>query len=97
MRALSKPVALCDMPPLSHPGPKVFVQSQHVASQAWAGALAPQGCIHLFLEAHAGLEAPDLVQAIRDLDVYFFSLKEVRDTLLGLIHQHLGEICDHPG
>lgn len=41
-------------------------------------------------------ELPELVKAIRDLDVYFFSLKEVRETLLGLIHQHLGELCDHP-
>lgn len=42
-------------------------------------------------------QLPELVGAIRSLDVYFFSLKEVRDTLLGLIHQHLGELCDHPG
>jgi hypothetical protein len=40
-------------------------------------------------------ELPDLVKAIRDIDIYFFSLKEVRATLSGLIHQHLGELCDH--
>jgi hypothetical protein len=40
-------------------------------------------------------DLPDLVEAIRDIDVYFYSLKEIRDTLLGLIHQHLGEICGY--
>jgi hypothetical protein len=37
---------------------------------------------------------PDLVAAIRDMDIYFYSLKEIRNTLLDLIHQHLGDICD---
>lgn len=37
---------------------------------------------------------PDLVAAIRDIDVYFYSLKELRDTLLGMIHRYLGELCD---
>jgi hypothetical protein len=41
-------------------------------------------------------DLPALVEAIRAIDVYFCTLKEVRDTLLGLIHQDLGEICDHP-
>lgn len=40
-------------------------------------------------------DLPELVEAIRDIDVYFYTLKEVRDALLGLIHQHLGEICDY--
>jgi len=38
---------------------------------------------------------PKLVEAIRDIDGYFYTLKEIRDTLLGLIHQHLGEICGY--
>ena len=42
-------------------------------------------------------ELPELVAAIRDLDVYFYSLKELRENLLGLIHQHLGELCENPG
>lgn len=37
-------------------------------------------------------EMPELVSAIRDIDIYFFSLKEVRETLLRLIHQYLGEL-----
>lgn len=48
-----------------------------------------------WIETNFGL--PELVRAIREIDVYFYSLKEVRDALLGLIHQHLGELCDHPG
>ena len=39
-------------------------------------------------------DLPDLVSDIRDLDVYFYGLKELRDALLGLIHQKLGELCD---
>jgi hypothetical protein len=35
-----------------------------------------------------------LVAAIRGIDIYFYSLTEIRNTLLGLIHQHLGELCD---
>jgi hypothetical protein len=40
-------------------------------------------------------ELPELVAAIRDIDIYFYSLSEIRDTLLRLIHEHLGELCDH--
>lgn len=45
-----------------------------------------------WIESNFGL--PEVVQSIRDIDIYFYRLKEIRDTLLGLIHQHLGEICD---
>jgi len=48
-----------------------------------------------WMEFNFGL--PELVTAIRDIDVYFYTLKEVRDTLLALIHQHLGAFCDYPG
>ena len=36
---------------------------------------------------------PALVSGIRDIDVYFCTLTEVRDTVLGLINQHAGETC----
>ncbi|MGQ9687811.1 MAG: DUF5752 family protein [Desulfobaccales bacterium] len=39
-------------------------------------------------------DLPDLVAALRDLDIYFFSLSEIRDILLRLIQQHLGELCE---
>jgi hypothetical protein len=48
-----------------------------------------------WMEYNFGL--PELVAAIRDIDVYFYTLKEVRDTLLSLIHKYLGDICDYPG
>lgn len=56
------------------------------------------GMIHLddfsyWMETNFDL--PELVEAIRDIDGYFYTLKEIRDTLLGLIHQHLGELCGH--
>jgi hypothetical protein len=47
-----------------------------------------------WIETNFGL--PNLVAAIRDMDIYFYSLREIRDTLLDLIHQHLGVICDQP-
>lgn len=34
---------------------------------------------------------PELVAAIRDLDIYFYSLREIRTVLLKLLEKHLGE------
>ena len=48
-----------------------------------------------WIDTNFGL--PGLVAAIRDIDIYFFSLREIRQILLRLIHKHLGEICDHLG
>jgi hypothetical protein len=45
-----------------------------------------------WIETNFGL--PELVAAIRGIDIYFYSLTEIRNTLLGLIHQYLGELCD---
>ncbi len=45
-----------------------------------------------WIETNFGL--PKLVAAIRDIDIYFYNLREIRNTLLGLIHQYLGDICD---
>jgi hypothetical protein len=39
-------------------------------------------------------DLPELVADIRDIDIYFYNLREIRDILLGLIRQHLGDICD---
>lgn len=44
-----------------------------------------------WIETNFGL--PKLVAAIRDIDIYFYNLREIRNTLLGLIHQHLGDSC----
>lgn len=44
-----------------------------------------------WIETNFGL--PELVSAIRDMDIYFYNLREIRNTLLGLIHQHLGDSC----
>jgi hypothetical protein len=44
-----------------------------------------------WIESNFGL--PELVAAIRDIDIYFYTLREIRDTLLGLIDQHLGDLC----
>ncbi len=42
-------------------------------------------------------DLPSLVEAIRGIDVYFYTLPELRTTLLGLVHQHVGDLCDHAG
>ncbi len=39
-------------------------------------------------------ELPDLVSAIRDIDVYFYTLPEVRDTFLSLVKEHTGDACE---
>ena len=41
-------------------------------------------------------DLPQLVEAIRAIDVYFYTLPEIRKTLLDLIYQHVGKLCDHP-
>ncbi len=48
-----------------------------------------------WIETNFGL--PELVADIRDIDIYFYTLKEIRDTLLKLINHHLGELCDNLG
>ena len=42
----------------------------------------------------SNFELPDLVSAIREIDVYFYTLPEVRDTLLSLVKDHTGGACD---
>ena len=42
----------------------------------------------------SNFELPDLVSAIREIDVYFYTLPEVRDTLLSLVKDHTGDACD---
>ncbi len=42
-------------------------------------------------------DLPHLVEAVRAIDVYFYTLPEVRTTLLNLVHQHVGEVCGHSG
>jgi hypothetical protein len=39
-------------------------------------------------------DLPELVAAIRNIDLYFYNLREIRNMLLALIHRHLGEISD---
>jgi len=39
-------------------------------------------------------DLPKLVQAIRDIDIYFYNLKELRHTLIGLINEHLEAACE---
>jgi len=38
-------------------------------------------------------DLPELVAAIRGIDLYFYNLREIRNTLLDLIHQYVGDDC----
>ena len=40
--------------------------------------------------------APSLVTAIRDIDIYFYTLAEIRDTILALVQEYAGKTCDQP-
>lgn len=45
-----------------------------------------------WIESNFGL--PALVSAIRDIDIYFYTLPEVRDALLSLVKEHAGDVCE---
>jgi Family of unknown function (DUF5752) len=45
----------------------------------------------------SNFDLPQLVADIRSIDVYFYTLPEIRTTILKLIHQRVGDICDHSG
>lgn len=63
----------------------------HFFEARWRLEMRKVDDFSFWIESNFGL--PELVAAIRDIDIYFYSLKEIRDTLLGLIHQHLGDLC----
>lgn len=66
----------------------------HFFEARWRLGVRKADDFSFWIENNFGL--PELVKAIRDLDTYFYSLKEIRETLLGLINQHLGELRDRP-
>jgi hypothetical protein len=41
-------------------------------------------------------EMPELVSGLRNIDIFFYTLSEIRDTILSLIKQNVGETCDRP-
>jgi hypothetical protein len=45
----------------------------------------------------SNFDLPQLVAAIRSIDVYFYTLPEIRTTILKLIQQDVGALCDHSG
>ncbi|MEW6658580.1 MAG: DUF5752 family protein [Thermodesulfobacteriota bacterium] len=75
---------------------KVGVDSlyYHFFEARWRLGVLKADDFSFWIENNFGL--PELVRAIRDLDIYFYSLKEIRETLLGVINRYMGEICDQP-
>lgn len=61
----------------------------HFFEARWRLGVRGRDDFSYWIETNFGL--PELVAAIRGLDIYFYSLRELRTTLLGLIHQQLGE------
>ncbi|MCL4500453.1 MAG: DUF5752 family protein [Deltaproteobacteria bacterium] len=41
-------------------------------------------------------DMPELVSGMRGIDIFFYTLSEIRDTILSLIKEHVGETCDQP-
>jgi uncharacterized protein DUF5752 len=39
---------------------------------------------------------PSLVTAIREIDIYFYTLAEIRDTILALVQEQAGAASDQP-
>jgi hypothetical protein len=64
----------------------------HFFEARWRSGVSNVDDFSFWIETNFGL--PELVAAIRGIDIYFYSLREIRDTLLGMIHQYLGELCD---
>lgn len=64
----------------------------HFFEARWRLGLRERDDFSYWIETNFGLS--ELVSDIRGIDIYFYGLKEIRDTLLGLIHQRLGELCD---
>ncbi len=47
-----------------------------------------------WIETNFGMR--ELVSAMRDIDIFFYTLLEIRNAILSLIKQHVGETCDQP-
>ena len=67
----------------------------HFFESRWR--LEPQDAEDFSYWIGTNFDLPDLVEAIRSIDVYFYTLPEIRQTLVDLIHRYVGEACDHPG
>jgi hypothetical protein len=39
---------------------------------------------------------PSLVTAIPEIDIYFYTLEEIRDTILALVQEQAGTTSDQP-
>ncbi len=67
----------------------------HFVEARWRLGVRKMDDFSYWIETNFAL--PALVSAIRDIDIYFYTLQEVKDTVLALVHQHVGETCDQPG
>ncbi len=66
----------------------------HFFEARWRLAVQERDDFSFWIETNFGY--PGLVKDIRGLDVYFFSLQELRETLINLVYQHVRERCDLP-
>jgi hypothetical protein len=64
----------------------------HFFEAPWRLGVSKMDDFSFWIESNFGL--PKLVAAIRNIDVYFYSLPELRQTLLALINEHMGAYCE---
>jgi hypothetical protein len=64
----------------------------HFFEAPWRLGVSKMNDFSFWIESNFGL--PKLVEDIRNIDVYFYSLPELRQTLLALINEHMGAYCE---
>jgi hypothetical protein len=66
----------------------------HFFEARWRLGVKERDDFSYWIETNFGL--PRLVKAIRDIDVYFYTLPELRDILIDLVRRQVGRACDQP-
>jgi hypothetical protein len=66
----------------------------HFFEARWRLGVKERDDFSYWIETNFGL--PRLVKAIRDIDVYFYTLPELREILVSLVQRQVGRTCDQP-
>jgi hypothetical protein len=66
----------------------------HFFEARWRLGVQERDDFSYWIESNFGL--PQLVKAIREIDVYFYTLPELREILVGLVQRQVGRTCDQP-
>jgi hypothetical protein len=66
----------------------------HFFEARWRLGVQERDDFSYWIETNFG--QPALVKAIREIDVYFYTLPELRDILIDLVQRQVGRSCDQP-